>query len=223
MTLIKAIDLTLAYDGRAAAEEDRSPILPGYESMDSYLEALQPELGRFGATFRELTAEGYLKEEEGEWISRTESRSAFTLRRELYGAERELTYYFVLSPFAGEGDEQALCDIAIHITEEEKQQEWDLTYSDLCGRILEDWDALAAAYVGGFRIASPVDVETVLGTDLCRRAAAEAERRGWTETQEEYLQRLCQEPATALGYNGSYQVWVLNGTGLFLYATRPTE
>ena len=68
----------------AAAAEERSPIPPGYESMDAYLNALQPGLGRFGATFRELTAEGYLKEEEGEWLSRTELCSAFTLRRELY-------------------------------------------------------------------------------------------------------------------------------------------
>ena len=207
----------------AAAAEERSPIPPGYESLDAYLNALQPGLGRFGATFRELTAEGYLKEEEGEWLSRTELCSTFTLRRELYGAERELTYYFALSPFSGEGNEQALCTIAIHLTEEEEQQEWDLTYSDLCGRILEDWDALAAAYVGGFRIASPVDVETLLGRDLCRRAAEEAERRGWTEAPKEYLQRLCQEPAAALGYNGSAQVWVLGGTGLYLYETRPTE
>ncbi len=200
--------------GKSAPPEG-PPIPLGYGTMEAYLEALQPKLGRFGCTLRELEAEGYLAPSEGKWIEQTEADSAYSLRRELYGAERELVFYFSPSPFSPE-DEQVLCLIAVRLTEEERALEM---WSDVGSRILGDWEALGASNVFRSCVASPVVMEEVLGPDLCRRAATEAGLRGYTTDPEAYWKQLLQQPAASMGFRWADRAWLLYGCGLALYET----
>ena len=199
-------------------EEERSPIPPSYGSMEAYLRSLHPYLGRFGATFRELEAEGYLKEEEGEWTEREEDLSAFTLRRELYGAERELTYTFVRCLFPEQGDRMVLFQISIEVTEEERDQD---LWSNLGYYILEDWEGLDAAYRFEGWYAAPVDTAAALGEDLCRRASEEAAALGFAEKPEDFLEALSVEPVVLLKKTYSFDRFILWGLGLALYENRP--
>ena len=208
---------TTAPLAKGAQPVEVNPIPPGYGTMEAYLEALQPELGRFGANFRQLEAEGYLAPSEGEWIERTERRSAFSLRRELYGAERELIFYFSPHPYDPEG-EPVLCAIAVCLTEEERELDF---WSDLGSRILGDWEALGALNLYRGSIVSPVEMGMVLEEPLCRRAAETAWLRDLTDDPEEYLRLLRAETPASLGFTWEQYAWVLHGCGLALYETAP--
>ena len=203
----------------APMTETADPIPLGYETMDAYLKALQPDLGRFGATFWELEAEGVFREAKELRYHRDELTSAVSLRRELYRAERELKYSFFLSPFSGEEGEQVLYSITIYPTEEELEKGFE---SFLDGEILNDWRTLPESGEKGRSIA-PVDGKTILGDSLCDRVAEFALSVGWTEDREEYRQRIADLPVAWLTYDRNANAWILYGLGLALYETRPTE
>ena len=203
----------------APMAETADPIPLGYETMDAYLKALQPDLGRFGATFWELEAEGFFREAKDLQYRKEELTSTVSLRRMLYGAERELNYSFFLSPFSGAGEEQVLYCIMVYPTEEELDHGFELF---LEGEILEGWRTLPESGERGRSIA-PVDGRTILGDSLCDRAAEFAQSVGWTEDREEYRQRMADLPAAWLTYNRNANAWILYGLGMALYETRPTE
>ena len=191
---------------------------PGYATMDAYLQALQPSLGRFGATYGELAAEGVFREAKDLRYESGEMYSTLTLRRELYGAERTLVYRFTLSPLRGtEEGRQILTRIGVCLTEEELARNF---IGELGFDVLADWSVLAETSVRK-RSMTPCDVGTVLGDRLCRQAAERAKALGWTLDPEEYRQRLAEQPVACISWAVDRDILWLYGNGLALYENRP--
>ena len=202
----------------AQLTETVDPVPPGYGSMDAYLQALQPDLGRFGASYPELAASGYFREARDLRYEPGEEDSTLTLRRELYGAERTLVYYFILSPFRGmEEGRQILFRIDVCLTEEELERNF---LGELGGEILADWRVLAETSARN-RSAAPFNVGDILGDRLCRLAAERAKELRWTADPENYRQRMVGNPIASLNCTRNRDAWVLYGNGLALYENRP--
>ena len=209
--------VTAPLAGGAPAPAAESPVPPGYASLDDYLEALQPELGRFGATLPELEAAGVFREAKELRYRQGETSSALSLRREIYGAERELVYTFFLLPFSGERGEQVLCTIEVVPTEEEKFHGFECYLNE---EIQKDWRVLPESGEMGRSIA-PVTVRTVLGDYLCRRLGEEAKALGLTKEPDEYARQFAELPVAYLSWSRDRRSLVLCGQGLALYENRP--
>lgn len=194
------------------------PALPGFESLDDYLQGLQPSLGLFGHTYREQVEAGYIAEGEGRWLWQEGPTSRYSLRREIYGAERELQYQFTRSLLDETGNgPKLLTAILVCVTPEEVR---DDRLSELGNAVLEDWSGLCAAnrYDGCY--AAVCTTEESVGESLCRQAMLGAAALGWVTEPGEYLKSFSQQPVAVLYYtqlpeNGS--AWCLYGSGLALY------